>query len=146
MQEMGDPWLPKPISFKSIWVLAEAGRGLTVQQLMVNGEQRCDLNLLRQLFSVEDSGLIRSLPLPLTNVEDKLIWHFSKDGKYSVKTGYEVAIMLKRNSLLNGRGSGEGSSRENMKSFRKDLWAGPTYTNLDTIVRYLYKMCKFYYN
>lgn len=44
----------------------------------------------------------RSIPLPISNMEDRLIWHFSKRGGYTVSSGYETALGLKRLGMMAG--------------------------------------------
>lgn len=39
-----------------------------------------------------------------------LIWHFTKPGDYTVKSGYELAVNLQRNGEIGGKGEGESSN------------------------------------
>lgn len=43
----------------------------------------------------EDAERIICIPLPRVPQSNKLIWHFDKNGNYSVKSGYQIALKLK---------------------------------------------------
>jgi len=47
-----------------------------------------DDNLLHGLFNPKEVSLIKSIPLCITSVEDKLVWPFTASGEYTVKSGY----------------------------------------------------------
>ncbi|KAL5774533.1 hypothetical protein ACOSP7_012090 [Xanthoceras sorbifolium] len=54
-----------------------------------------DVDLVREVFFLEDAEAILSLPFSVSGVPDSLQWHYSKDGHYSVKSGYYVGLTLK---------------------------------------------------
>ncbi|KAH7853263.1 hypothetical protein Vadar_000653 [Vaccinium darrowii] len=64
-------------------------------------ERVCDLidpavpnwkeELLESHFTAVDARLMLSIPLSVTNKADELIWHYSRTGKYNVRSGYVVA-------------------------------------------------------
>ncbi|KAH7863545.1 hypothetical protein Vadar_018897 [Vaccinium darrowii] len=68
---------------------------------------------------------LRDISSSVGTVKDKRIWHYTPNGVYSVRSGYEVAMMLKRNGLLGSNGVGEPSNREELKEFWKQLWSLP---------------------
>ncbi|CAL1361463.1 unnamed protein product [Linum trigynum] len=47
-------------------------------------------DLLLSLFTLESVDLILSIPLPTSVSTDRLIWHYSSSGLYTVKTGYHL--------------------------------------------------------
>ncbi|KAG8367086.1 hypothetical protein BUALT_Bualt16G0036100 [Buddleja alternifolia] len=47
--------------------------------------------LVRQLFWAPDVDVILSIPLARFAAEDSLVWHYTKDGLFSVKSVYHVA-------------------------------------------------------
>ncbi|CAL2255942.1 unnamed protein product [Prunus armeniaca] len=52
-----------------------------------------NLSLLEQHFSLDDRDIIAGIPLgSVSQRGDSRYWFFSKNGKYSVNTGYRVAI------------------------------------------------------
>ena len=51
--------------------------------------------LIWQKFLLVDVKLILEIPLPHASRQDKLVWHDDKRGIYSVKSGYQVSLMMK---------------------------------------------------
>jgi len=49
-----------------------------------------NIDLLQELFDPEDVSLISALHLGASTKEDILGWHFTKSGKYTVKSGYHT--------------------------------------------------------
>lgn len=47
--------------------------------------------LLYQLFSEKECLSIQKIPVSSLGLTDKLIWHSTKNGQYSVKSGYKLA-------------------------------------------------------
>ena len=45
---------------------------------------------MKELFDPEDVQLISALHLGASTKEDTLGWHFTKSGKYTVKSGYHT--------------------------------------------------------
>ena len=46
--------------------------------------------MIRDLVVPEDAKIIESIPLSQHNTIDRDGWHFTKNGKYTVKYGYQV--------------------------------------------------------
>lgn len=49
-------------------------------------------HLLETMFIPKDVAAILSLPISCSCMMDRCIWHFMKDGQYSVKSSYHVAM------------------------------------------------------
>ncbi|XP_010513392.1 PREDICTED: uncharacterized protein LOC104789381 [Camelina sativa] len=89
-----DPWLPdiRPRSVN--------GRGrFLLPSLMVNHLinpviKDWHLPILEEFFDPVDIPLIQSFPVSKTSQPDRLLWHYTKSGKYSVKSGYRLAREL----------------------------------------------------
>ncbi|XP_050277977.1 uncharacterized protein LOC126719473 [Quercus robur] len=62
-----------------------------------------DENLLHGLFIPEEVSLIKSIPLCITSVEDKLVWPFTASGEYTVKFGYNFLAKLNLNTQASGQ-------------------------------------------
>ena len=67
---------------------------LRVSDLIIKdgGRKRWSLELLGKYFNEEDKDLIITIPLENNSVDDQLIWGFTNDGLYTVKSGYWVAM------------------------------------------------------
>ncbi|XP_010468606.1 PREDICTED: uncharacterized protein LOC104748702 [Camelina sativa] len=89
-----DPWLP------DIHPRSANGRGrFLLPSLMVNHlinpvTKDWHLPILEEFFDPVDIPLIRSLPVSKTFQPDRLLWHYTKSGRYSVKSGYRLAREL----------------------------------------------------
>lgn len=76
--------LPKPVGVEIEWV-ANA----------IDENSKCwNKAKLEQLISKEEVDAIVQIPISLFQREDSLIWHFTSNGAYSVKSGYHVAVKL----------------------------------------------------
>ncbi|CAL1384042.1 unnamed protein product [Linum trigynum] len=73
-----------------------SGEGLKVKEVIHPGEGRWDDQKLRHWFDPETCRAIKTIPLSRLNIEDKLIWHPTSDGIFSVKSVYYVAVNLDR--------------------------------------------------
>ncbi|CAN1730043.1 Uncharacterized mitochondrial protein AtMg00310 [Linum perenne] len=71
------------------------GRGVYLGPPTVAGfvaQGRWNLPLLRYWFSEESVRLIQSIPLPWRPQVDRLVWHHSSSGVYTVSSGYEFGM------------------------------------------------------
>lgn len=78
------------------------GRGMRVCDLLDENLHVWKDDVLSAVLQEEDVKAARSIPLPISNMEDRLIWHFSKRGAYTVSSGYETALGLKRLGMTAG--------------------------------------------
>lgn len=46
------------------------------------------LERLRNFFTNCDANAILALPISMSHIQDRIAWMYTKDGKYSVKSGY----------------------------------------------------------
>lgn len=61
------------------------------------------VELIEEVFWPVDRARILAIPIGATEVEDRLIWHHAKDGKFSVKSCYHY-IQVLRSSSMNSQG------------------------------------------
>ncbi|XP_035546735.1 uncharacterized protein LOC118348703 [Juglans regia] len=62
-------------------------------------------SLLDELFSIQEREGIKAIPISLGGREDKLIWQFTPNGIYTVKSGYYLGKELEREKI--GESSGK---------------------------------------
>jgi hypothetical protein len=84
-----DPWIP------SSWnrmILSPRGNGLysKVSELINPVMGTWDIELLNSLFSVVDVQRILEIPLNNQGFDDFIAWHYNKNGRYSVRSGYHI--------------------------------------------------------
>ncbi|GAB2302403.1 hypothetical protein Dimus_039082 [Dionaea muscipula] len=101
-----DPWVPHPPSYRPISTTDPTSHAM-VSFLINSTSKESDFQKINSLFDPDDVQRIIEIPLPIFDYPDALIWHFPNNGSYSVKTGYEVALHLKRNGQLGKRPRGE---------------------------------------
>jgi hypothetical protein len=84
-----DPWIP------SSWnrmILSPQGNTVysKVSELISPVTGTWDSELLQELFSPVDVQRILEIPLNNHGFEDFIAWHYSKNGRYSVRLGYHL--------------------------------------------------------
>ncbi|CAL1377911.1 unnamed protein product [Linum trigynum] len=91
-------WVPEfqfePIRYNPR-VLPDGGDPL-VAELICPGEGRWCIQKLNKWFDPGTCRIIQTIPLPRDNVEDKLIWHDTADGNFSVKSAYHLDVSLEK--------------------------------------------------
>ncbi|KAM5559577.1 hypothetical protein ABKV19_020977 [Rosa sericea] len=109
-----DAWVPIPYSFK-IMSPPNLLFNRPVSYLISNGSWQ--FRLLSESFWESEVAAICSIPLPPTPCSDKLIWHYTKEGVYTVKSGYQLA----QNLRVRGDGQ-EGSSSNHVDLVWQVVW------------------------
>jgi hypothetical protein len=107
-----DNWLPRG----NLKVIGNATRSRKrwVSDLIVQETKTWDEQLVRNLFHEADAEHILQIKIPTLTGEDYVAWHYEKNGMFSVKSAYRLALELQE---MNG---GEGSS--NKQAGERDLW------------------------
>ncbi|KAG5532980.1 hypothetical protein RHGRI_027282 [Rhododendron griersonianum] len=105
-----DPWLPKSSGFRAT-VTSGSGRGMMVSQLIDPTTHEWRTDLLETVLHNEDVQIVKSMPLPKGDMADGWIWHYTTSGVYTVSSGCETALTLKRKGSIQGVTSGETSTR-----------------------------------
>ena len=62
---------------------------------LINEANCWDEKMIHEHFDKMDADLITKIPLPRRPREDELIWHYGKNGQFSVKSGYQTALQIK---------------------------------------------------
>ncbi|KAH7846524.1 hypothetical protein Vadar_014953 [Vaccinium darrowii] len=102
---VSEKWLPKSEPAAPVCI-GNGDRGLKVSDFIDRPNNAWKSEEVLNYFCEEDANVILQIPLPISPVKDKRVWHFTTNGEYSVKSGYELALMMKRNGLLGVGGSG----------------------------------------
>lgn len=83
------PWLRDGLRRLNSLSLPKS-ENLTVADLRMQGSPTWNVDLLQALLEPEDVTRVLQVPVFGCGEEDKLIWAFSPNGVYSVKSGYHV--------------------------------------------------------
>lgn len=89
---MSDPWLR---GNGERWIISPQPEGvyhLLVRDLMVENYKAWNVAKIRTLFSDHVAERIIATPLIGSVYEDKLVWEGERNGCYSVKSGYKLAM------------------------------------------------------
>ncbi|KAF4368337.1 hypothetical protein F8388_019054 [Cannabis sativa] len=63
-----------------------------------------DLAFIRAVFNGDDAELILGIPTNDASIDDKIMWHYSRNGEYSMRSGYRLASdMLEIEAQSNNR-------------------------------------------
>ncbi|KAM1559490.1 hypothetical protein ACFX1Z_002858 [Malus domestica] len=73
-------------------------------------------------FNRDEVRQILSIPLSKSGCCDRLVWHYTVNGDYSVKTGYGVAMNLMENGALGRKGRGAPSEHRTNNLAWKQIW------------------------
>ncbi|CAN6573468.1 unnamed protein product [Malus baccata var. baccata] len=115
-----DPWLPTPSTFlaKPLDNLEE----IKVRDLIDPISKSWKEGVVTEGFNRDEARTILSIPLSKSGCLDRLVWHYTVNGDYSVKTGYGVAMNLMENGALGKKGRGASSVlRMNNLSWKR-IW------------------------
>ncbi|KAK3205547.1 hypothetical protein Dsin_019593 [Dipteronia sinensis] len=113
-----DRWFPRPVTFKVISPCVQNNIYLVRHLRTVSGGW--NNQLVPQLFFKEDAEMILSIPLSNTCRDDSITWHYTVDGEYTVRSGYNLGMC--RMVADSNFGGSSNSGLENAESFWKTLW------------------------
>ena len=88
-----DNWILRPSTFKP-YSTPKMSHDATVAEL-IDKENSWKTEVIHGNFLKVDADEILSIPLPRREMEDSVIWHYDKQGRFSVKSGYQVALNMK---------------------------------------------------
>ncbi|KAM1350921.1 hypothetical protein PS1_004799 [Malus domestica] len=107
-----DRWFPKPSTFKA---RTREGLHATLVCDLINPDAVAwKIDVIVGGFYKEYVASILSIPLSRSIQGDRLVWHHSKNGVYTIKTGYGVALGLMENDDLGRKRRGAPSSNSNL--------------------------------
>ena len=85
-----DPWIPATRPRPANKNLQNSYPDLTVDSLINSESRTWNLQAIWALIDPHDAQIIESIPLSRHQMDDRNGWHFTNNGKYSVKSGYQV--------------------------------------------------------
>ena len=88
-------WLPRPHSFLPIPWCHDIDMEVGVAKLIDKDGGCWREHMVRRLFLPIDAEQILRIPLCMSWPADKLIWHFTTSGNFSVKSAYHLLRSLK---------------------------------------------------
>lgn len=108
-----DPWLPLPKYFKPVTPLTEDWKQQPVSSLIDEHTRTWNYELVYSLFQTQEAKAITRLPLSRFGAADKRVWHWTRNGMFTVKSAYYVAleVLQDKNRCASGRGETSGTSR-----------------------------------
>jgi hypothetical protein len=113
-----DKWLPNQAGFK-VWSRCEdLEEGALVCELIDPDTKQWKRDLISHLFHSREAMQILSIPLSQRMPPDELIWHFERDGHYSVRSAHHL---LKQN---HSRDMAESSGHQTSKLW-SEIWKAP---------------------
>ncbi|KAL0429071.1 UNVERIFIED_CONTAM: LINE-1 retrotransposable element O protein [Sesamum radiatum] len=110
-----DPWIPRKPSFRIITPNAANVQNLQVSALIRQDSREWDVEVLNTLFWPEDRELIQQIPLSSFSEPDLLIWYYSNNGIFSVRSAYHLA-------LSDMSPAGTSFERLDLKKLWKNIW------------------------
>ncbi|XP_058725615.1 uncharacterized protein LOC131596897 [Vicia villosa] len=91
---------------------------------LINQDIRCwKRDLASSIFDSVESSQISSIPLSLGDTEDKLIWHFERNGEYSVRSAYHLYTQYKQ-------AKSPGPSNYSCQQLWKAIWRAPIHNRI----------------
>ncbi|KAG8377458.1 hypothetical protein BUALT_Bualt08G0035100 [Buddleja alternifolia] len=105
-------WMPRPATFRVITAPNLLPLNASVASLISPVTRSWNAQLDRQIFWPLDVNMILSIPLGQNLMVDRLVWHYTKNGMFSVKNAYHVV-----RSLVNDSGANVIRAKEFLNAF-----------------------------
>lgn len=112
-----DRWLPTPITHT-----VQSHPRVLVDNAMItaliNPERRCwNVELIKEVFTVDEARVIENIPLSHFLPLDRLIWRGTKNGVFTMQSAYHLSKELLE------RVGGQSSYVEKDQGVRKVIWS-----------------------
>ena len=118
-----DNWVPRESCFRILsprppyW-----DEEATVENLFPLNSKQWNYQMLNELFSPEEVDLICDIPLSIRDDEDRRVWHYELNGKFTVRSAYHVARELNEANEEGVIGYSSSSTSSMGVKFWKKLW------------------------
>ncbi|KAL3813976.1 hypothetical protein ACJIZ3_015244 [Penstemon smallii] len=117
----GDKWIPRESTFQVFTPRGDLPLDLKVSEFICEATGQWDIVKVNATFFHEDAKCILSIPKGSNIHEDRRIWHYNKNGIFSVRSAYHLAIRLDRDAD-HGAGSSSNSNEVHLNDW-KWLWS-----------------------
>jgi hypothetical protein len=118
VQIYNDGWIPNLKNFKIQSSVGILGEEATVSELIDVNSKMWKRDLIYNNFNRYEATQILNIPISARLPEDKIIWHWEKDGQYSVRSAHHLLCNEKSAPLPE-------SSRGNCRILWKRIWSIP---------------------
>ncbi|KAL0430870.1 UNVERIFIED_CONTAM: hypothetical protein Sradi_0713000 [Sesamum radiatum] len=98
---VGQPWLPRPSTFQLVSRPATLP-GCTKVVELISASGGWDVDPVRAEFCLFDAECILSIRFRVTGARDEIVWHYGKNGRFSVRSAYRAARALYREAEGSG--------------------------------------------
>jgi hypothetical protein len=113
-----DNWLPRNYNLK-VTPGKTNSRVRRVNQLLRNGSNEWNEDLVKKVCYSQDVDWILKLKLPITPCEDLVAWHYDQSGVFSVKSAYRLAYNLQHGVRWY---AGNSENHDNTRNMWKLFW------------------------
>ena len=115
-----DKWLPSSSTYKIASPRQFLHQDTRVSELIDQNSASWKVNVLDVLFFPHEANVIKGIPISSSLPLDKMIWNATPNGKYSVKSAYNIAMRL-----TNRVDQGASSDQSHICWFWKKIWDLP---------------------
>ncbi|XP_042972813.1 uncharacterized protein LOC122304620 [Carya illinoinensis] len=112
-----DRWLPNAVGFKVRSLVNRLEADSKVSSLIFEDIHSWNEVLIGEIFSRNEAAQICSVPLSWYGEDDKILWGYTKDGRFSMKSAYHLC------NDMEGEGLGECSNRQAQKNVWEGIWS-----------------------
>ncbi|CAJ2638124.1 unnamed protein product [Trifolium pratense] len=113
-----DRWLPNQVGFK-VWSRGEELENDALVSALIDPDtKQWNRQLVVQTFYPDEAKQILSIPISQRLPADKIIWHYERDGEYSVRSAHHL---LKQHNSRDVA----ASSGQQMNNLWREIWKAP---------------------
>ena len=116
-----DRWIPTPDNFQVVIPQGPNGELRKVAQMIDEDTGMWKVDQVRKIFFPHKADVILGMPLSSRMPEDSLIWAWSKNGDFTVKSTYKVALKVLKEAHL-PKEDGECFDKGKMVGLWKLVW------------------------
>lgn len=116
-----DRWIPTPDSFKVVSPRSPSNERVMISSLIDKDRRSWDVAKVNNTFLPFEAQVILGIPISPRLPKDSLIWAWTPNGRFSVKSAYRVAQRCVQQSRFKVE-RGESSDGSRLKALWKLIW------------------------